>query len=319
MIGHGVVERSGLELIPTGVLSSARPTPFDIYVCEHSSQCVLLCTKNFTLADAKIKELRANKTDVFVKKDEMQPFREYLKGSIDEVVKNHYIDREDKSRMIYSTATMVVDELFKNPESKKAIEDTKLLASAIMDDILTDNHSFISMMDVLTYDYYTYTHCVNVAIYSISIAKKMGLDKKDIGDIAKGAILHDIGKSKVNQEILNKRGLLSNDEFEEMKKHPEYGVGILEKTDEKNQNVLDCVLYHHEKLNGTGYPRGFNKIKIPFFAQIVSVADIFDALTTRRSYKEALHSFEALKLMREKMGIGLNEYAIDALVRSFHS
>lgn len=319
MSGEGSIHISRLEPIPIGVLSPSKRPPFDIFVCDHGDDCVLFCAKNVALCTKKINEMRANKVGVYVKKEDLLAFRAYLKESIESTINSTFVDREEKSRIVYSTATMVVDDLFKNPESKEAIEDAKVLAESIVDDILKDERSFLSMMEVLTYDYYTYSHCVNVSIYAISIAKKMGLAVSDINDIGHGAILHDIGKSRVNPDILNKRGLLSNEEFDEMKKHPEYGVEILEKVGEKNQNVLDCVMYHHEKLNGTGYPKGINKLKIPFFAQIVSVADIFDALTTRRSYKDAMHSFDALQLMHGKMSLGLNEYAIDALVRSFRS
>lgn len=93
---------------------------------------------------------------------------------------------------------MVVDDLFHNVESKEAVEDSKELATVVLNNLLKDNATFLSMVGVLSYDYYTYSHCVNVCIYSIAIAKKLGLKGREIEDLAHAAILHDIGKAHID-------------------------------------------------------------------------------------------------------------------------
>jgi putative nucleotidyltransferase with HDIG domain len=313
----GTLNIFDLEHIPAGVLSSFKPSPFDLFVCEKGSNCILLCQRDYKIADSKLKELRLNKADIFVKKEDVTAFRSYLKKSIKELSSNPNLNREEKSQMIYSTAVMVVDELFNNIDSKESVEDSKALANVVLNDILRDDKTFLSMVSVLSYDYYTYSHCVNVCIYAIAIGKKLLLDDRGIEELAHAAILHDIGKSKIDSSILNKTGALSSEEFEIMKTHTTLGVDVLEALSEKNQIILDCVLDHHEKMDGSGYPHGINRFKIPFFAQIIAVADIFDALTTKRSYKEAIGSFAALRIMRDRMSIGLNEAALNALIQSF--
>lgn len=313
----GTIDIAELELIPAGVLSSHRHTPFDMFVCEKGSSCVLLCQQGYTIPESKLKDLRLNKADILVKKTDMTDFRSYLKKSIKEISSNPNLTRNEKSEMVYSTAVMVVDELFNNVESKDAVEDSKALATVVLDDVLSDDKTFLSMVGVLSYDYYTYSHCVNVCIYAIAIGKKMRLDEKSIEELAHAAILHDIGKAKIDPLILNKEGALTSEEFEIMKTHTTMGVDILEALNERSQIILDSVLDHHEKMDGSGYPHGLNRAKIPFFAQIIAVADIFDALTTKRSYKEATGSFAALRIMRDRMAIGLNETALNALIQSF--
>ncbi len=308
---------SSLESIPQGVLSPSKPVPVDIFVCEKSGGCALLCPKTYNLSEAKLKELHINKASVFVKKEDLSNFKSYLKKAVSDISSNTNMTRQERSQVVYSTAVMVVEELFENVESKEAIEDSKDLASAILDNVLSDKAAFLSMVKVLSYDYYTYSHCVNVCIYSIAIGKKLGLRDSQIEELAHGAMLHDIGKARIDPSILNKEGALSLEEFEIMKTHTTEGKMILESLGETNQNIIDSVLYHHEKMDGSGYPYSLNRYKIPFFAQIISVADVFDALTTKRSYKEALGSFPALRIMKDRMSIGLNETALNALVESF--
>jgi putative nucleotidyltransferase with HDIG domain len=175
------------------------------------------------------------------------------------------------------------------------------------------------MARVLSYDYYTYSHSVNVCLYAIAIGKKLSLSDSELSELAHGAILHDIGKSKISDKILNKEGPLDEAEFETMKTHTTVGEAILEKLGEKSKIKLDSVLSHHEKMDGSGYPQGLKGEEIPYYAQIIAVADVFDALTTKRSYKEALGSFAALRIMRDKMGEHLAQKPLNALILSFRS
>ncbi len=308
---------SAVESIPKGVLTSSKPTPVNLYLCESGNECVLLCPKDYNITDGRLRELKANKAAIFVKKDDFGALRNYLKKAVKDISTNRSISKEERSQVVYSTAVMVVEELFANAESKDAVEDSKGLATVVLNNMLNDKAAFLSMVGVLSYDYYTYSHCVNVCIYTIAIGKKLGLKDSDIEILAHGAMLHDIGKAKIDPKILNKEGALTEEEFEVMKTHTTKGKVILESLGELDQNILDCVLYHHEKMDGSGYPHALNHSKIPFFAQIVAVADIFDALTTKRSYKEALGSFPALRIMKDRMSIGLNETALNALVQSF--
>lgn len=308
---------SSLHNLPAGVLTHSAELPFDLYTCDNASNCILFGKKSFKLQESKIKELTANKTKIFIQKNELPELKKYLKETAAKIVSDNGVSRDEKSRVIYNSAIMVVEDLFNNTDSKEAVEDTKELATVMLGGLLKDNATFLSMVGVLSYDYYTYSHCVNVCLYSIAIGKKLKLEGKEIEDLAHAAMLHDIGKAHISPQILNKEGALSSEEFEIIKTHTTEGVVILESLKEKNQNILDSVVGHHEKMDGSGYPYGLDRHKIPYFAQIIAVADIFDALTTKRSYKEALGSFAALKIMRDRMASALNEEALRALVESF--
>ena len=136
-------------------------------------------------------------------------------------------------------------------------------------------------------DPYTRGHSDRVAEYSVLIAKKLGLSEKDIDTIRIGGLFHDIGKIGVPDVILRKTEKLTNEEFNEIKKHPSTGASILAQAS-IFQNIVPIVKYHHERYDGNGYPEKLSGENIPFFARIAAVADTFDAMTSRRTYRDAL-------------------------------
>ena len=136
-------------------------------------------------------------------------------------------------------------------------------------------------------DVYTKGHSDRVSGYSVLIGKKLGLSKLDLENLRVGGLFHDIGKSQISDSILLKNGKLTTEEYSEMKKHPIIGKDILSNA-ELFEDILPIVMYHHERLDGTGYPYGLTDNQIPLLAKIVSVADAFDAMTSRRSYRDEL-------------------------------
>lgn len=149
-------------------------------------------------------------------------------------------------------------------------------------------------------DEYTYTHSVNVSLLSMLIGKWMGFSKDKLLLVVQAGLLHDIGKIKVPTEILNKPGKLTSEEYEEMKKHTVYGYRLLEKEASINREVCLAVLMHHEREDGSGYPTGAKGEKINQMAKIIAVADIYDAMTSDRVYRERESPFEVFELMEEK-------------------
>jgi putative nucleotidyltransferase with HDIG domain len=147
-------------------------------------------------------------------------------------------------------------------------------------------------------DSYTFGHCNRVADYAVAVAEELGLDESAVTTIRLGAYLHDLGKIKVPHEVLNKPGRLTNEEFDVIKKHPEWGVELLEGI-EFPWDIKPIILYHHERYDGTGYPHRLKGEEIPLSAQILCIADVYDALTTTRSYRGAMPLPEALRCMEE--------------------
>ena len=151
-------------------------------------------------------------------------------------------------------------------------------------------------------DIYTAGHSVRVAEYSEKIARKLRMNEYDIEILKNIANLHDIGKIQVDLSILNKTEKLTNDDWNEIKKHPITGYEIVKEITFLKENS-NAVLYHHERFDGSGYPFGISNEKIPLFARIISIADSFDAMTTDRPYRKALNIYQALSELKKNMDI----------------
>jgi putative nucleotidyltransferase with HDIG domain len=147
-------------------------------------------------------------------------------------------------------------------------------------------------------DSYTHGHCERVARYAEQVAWALGLDAAELTTIRLGAYLHDVGKVRVPHEILNKPGRLTDEEFEVIKQHPGWGVDLLESV-EFPWDLKPIIRWHHEKLDGTGYPDRLSGDAIPLGAAIIGIVDVYDALTTTRSYRAAMSHEQALACMRE--------------------
>lgn len=162
-----------------------------------------------------------------------------------------------------------------------------------------------SFFQLTVHDYYTYTHSVHVYIYSSMLTREIIGDENEalLKELGVGFLLHDIGKKGISPEILNKKGKLDDDEWEEIKKHPATGYDLLtEISGGLTEEVTQIVLQHHEKIDGSGYPKGLKEIDIGRFGRIYCIVDVYDALTTKRSYKEAMSKMTAFTIMQDSPG-----------------
>lgn len=156
----------------------------------------------------------------------------------------------------------------------------------------------------------TSSHNYRVTYYSIKIAQKLNLSNEQIKTLIKGAFLHDIGKIAISDNILLKPAKLTNDEFEIIKTHVTHGVEIVQ-NNTWLQDAKDVILYHHEKVDGSGYPDGLKGDEIPYLARIFAVADVFDALTSKRPYKKSFSLDESIKIIRDDSGSHFDKDVVD--------
>ncbi|HHX62615.1 MAG TPA: HD-GYP domain-containing protein [Epulopiscium sp.] len=145
---------------------------------------------------------------------------------------------------------------------------------------------------------YIFTHNINVSFMAMTIGKWMGCSEKTIKHLTQAGLLHDIGKCKISNDILNKPGELTDKEYDTIKQHPRYSYDILNEVDSIHNDVLLGILTHHEREDGTGYPLGITSEKINLIGKIVAVADIYDAMTSERIYRKSQTPFEVFELMQ---------------------
>ncbi len=185
---------------------------------------------------------------------------------------------------------------------------------------INENRDIVSCIgQIRDVDEYTYTHSMNVSLLCMLLGKWMKMDAAKIKMMVQAGLLHDIGKSRIPPEILNKPGTLSNEEFEEIKKHPVYGYRILEKMPEISKEICMGVLMHHEREDGSGYPTGARGEQINEIAKIIAVADIYDAMTSNRVYRERESPFEVFEKMENKTFGLLDPKVINAFLNNIAS
>ncbi len=219
-----------------------------------------------------------------------------------EAIEDKKLSSEKKSRVVYQHSLEMMENLLASPTAAN-IHDSKKAVSSITDLILSDNKTAESLLRITSHDFYTYTHSVNVGVTAIMLAKTLfkNSDGHDLYELGAGFFLHDLGKVNVNPEILNKPARLTESEMRHVRIHPYQGYKLLESANELSEECRIIVMQHHEFIDGTGYPRRLQDNDIHLYGKICGIADVFDALTAERSYKKAMNTYDALRLMKEKM------------------
>lgn len=169
--------------------------------------------------------------------------------------------------------------------------------SPIVESIIKDSQKIMQFSLIKSFDQYTSVHSLNVTIFSLLLGNVLKLSKNELLTLGYAALLHDIGKIHIPTEILNKPDKLSNEEFAIIKQHPLLGFEEAQKISRIDELVLRPILEHHEKTDGSGYPYGKTEVRIHLFSQIVTLCDVYDALTSKRTYREEVPSHDAIEYL----------------------
>lgn len=196
-------------------------------------------------------------------------------------------------------------------------EQTRAVTRTLVEEVLQAPDAIMNLMDIKSFDDYTFTHNVNVAAISLLIGSSMGLTKDELEELATGCMLHDVGKIKIPIDLLNKEGSLSDDEFVELRSHPRQGYDILVKSRGLSEESRLVALQHHEKFQGNGYPAKLRGNEITLYSRICSVADVYDALTTDRPYRLAMSPYDAIKILTSGVDRHFDPDVLTAFVRKF--
>ena len=201
------------------------------------------------------------------------------------------------SAIVRERVAQGIQYVYNNTNSPEMIEATNTIASDLLSAINDNDAIAIDISALKTSDEYTFKHSVDVATIAMIVAKQQGLSQTHIHEIGVTGLLHDVGKTKVPLDILNKPGRLNDAEFAVMKQHSVYSYQIIKDRPEVSPPIALGVLQHHEKINGSGYPMGVGEDKICPYAKILAVADIYDALVTERPYKAAYSQRDAVEMI----------------------
>ena len=202
-----------------------------------------------------------------------------------------------------------------SPEIKPDLKAAKLQIEKIVDQIFANKNLMVNMIDMKVFDDYTYYHSVNVAVLSIVLGVALEMEREELCNLGFAALLHDIGKVFVNKDILNKNGQLTPSEFDEIKTHSLLGCNHIKKGYGVSNSSYMGILDHHEKYEGGGYPNSLKGDKISWYGRIISVADVYDALTSDRAYRKAMLPSDAMEYIMASTMLLFDPKVVEVFVK----
>lgn len=222
---------------------------------------------------------------------------------------------EKRFFFVYSTVSEFMGSIYESGNEQLPLDALSGCVNEIVNVLSVKTHVLPIILKMLPDTYSTHNHSTNVAYFATILGIMLKMDNEELIDLSFSALLHDIGKLRIDESILEKASSLDDDEFESVKHHSQMGCEILEQNGIENQTILKGIRHHHERLDGSGYPDGLRGKLIPQNARIIGVCDVFDALTTNRTFRENYSSFEALLLMKREMHMQLDEKLVDMFIQ----
>ena len=271
---------------------------FDLYV-KSSSRMILFRSACLPFDERTRQELVDNTVrTLYVAQEGREAYQRYIETNLPQVIADPAVRETVKAGIVYDSAKLLTRDLLGRPTLGENIRRSQKMVESTVAFILTGETAFHSILQVMSFDYHTYTHSVNVCAFAVALGRQAGISNPlTLHILGTGALLHDVGKTRISESILNKLDPLTPEEVEEIQKHPQWGYEIIKQTNLIPRESYHPILEHHERSNGTGYPRGMDGEDIHLYSRMLAIADVFDAMTTRRVYRPAVEAFPALQTM----------------------
>ncbi|WP_091165118.1 HD-GYP domain-containing protein [Paenibacillus sp. 1_12] len=277
-----------MRLLPTRSCSPG----MKLAKCIYNEDGLILLNERVELSQALINRLQQFGVDFVYIQDK----------DTDDIEVDDPISQETKMRALAEIKTQfrkAMEENSKSKFSKNAFMGRAFgnVIKMIMQDLDSREGTHIMLLNMNVLNNYVFNHSLNVCIYATMLGMASGYNREEISVLGMGALLHDIGKTQINQDIIKKPGKLTPEEFAEVKMHAELGYRLLK--DEPNMPLLaaHCAFQHHERENGSGYPRGIKGNEIHDYAKLIAIIDSYDAMTTHRPYRLAMLPHQAMEIL----------------------
>ena len=289
----------------------------DLFLFRPPWSHLLILPARSMMTGALKKDLHRSKARrLFIRTRDSDLFSEHTLAALERVVGETKVSCARKARVARRAVSFSLDRVFADPRTETMAElrrgiraTTKLM--------MRDPKAVIALMRMTRLDTYTYNHSLNVGVFGTALVLSLGEDEAWTSSVVEGLFLHDIGKVRLPQEVLNCPGKLSDEEWVQMRQHPDHGAAILRSCGTADPILLNVVRQHHERHTGSGYPAGLSGPDIAYEATICAVADVFDALTTERCYRNALPTFAGLQTLVAEMRDDSAPEVLQAFVRLF--
>lgn len=275
-----------------------QPVPFEIFIYIDGKMINYLKAGDSIRAEKVVSLHQKDSGETFfVANADKQAYRDYVKNAMNSTqISNH-----EKAAILRESSISILEDLFETPDVAAALAEAKPIVNDLINFMENAPESIGNLISLSGHDFYTYNHSFDVSIYSLGLGQALGFDKKTLEELGQSSIFHDVGKRNVSLDILCKRGPLDENEWVQMRMHPQFGLKILNEYPGISDAIKAACYEHHESWSGGGYPQDISAHEIHPFARIVALTDTYDAMTTQRSYNVPMKPTEALNLMKNKL------------------
>ncbi len=312
-MGSSATNWSGYVAAPIEALAAASPE-YEVYVPRpNSPDLVLYRGRRVAVKPDDIGLLRSRGIErVYLMERDLPAFQRQLRDEM--LAPGADVEPVQRAAAALFLARSSLQDAFASPKCEKLITASKALAEDITEHLADESLRVPELLGLVEHDYQTYTHACNVSVYSLLLARRLGIvEKVELEEIAAGGLLHDLGKRKVPAKLLNKHGPLTEEEWAVVCRHPGDGYRELVGRPDISWGMLMMVYQHHERADGSGYPAAILSDEIHPWARICAVADVFDALTSERPYRRPLPIREVCRTLRKQSESWFDPDIVDCL------
>jgi putative nucleotidyltransferase with HDIG domain len=287
--------------------------PFSLFLKEGGSKLSKFCEKGSSVTTSHFQNLRDKASSFWVPNIEIETYYRYIFKKIDDVVANKMLEDESKVKLVHDLGSEVMGRLLHNPADEAYIELCFQFVLSMLKLLKNVKDSLFMLLELNGHKDYLLSHSISTSIFTLLLAKEFVYDETKLANVVFGGLLLDIGMTKVEKDVLFKEEKLSDEEWDIIRQHSVLGREILEAHD-VDEVVMEIVTYHHERIDGSGYPFGLAGTEIDFAVRIAAVADVYDALTSKRDYRDANAHFRALQIMAKERKL-YDSKVFEALLR----
>ncbi|MGE4291392.1 MAG: HD-GYP domain-containing protein [Desulfovibrio sp.] len=276
---------------------------FSVYLRQNKEFVLYARSGEIFTTEQRVKLFESGVSEVYVQTVEKPGFDRYVEQNLGGILMDESLPMRERSRLFYDATATVVRDAFNDKLPPRLVEEKFCRIKSVVRqsmDFLRDERTLKTLGPFISHDYKSYTHSLQVFVYTLSLLACFEVPEEEHFEYGLGALLHDIGKTRIPLRVLNKRGALTQEERSLVETHSVQGVALCAGLD-ISQRTFNCILFHHERMDGKGYPSGIGGDDIPLAVKCITVSDVFDALTSHRPYAPAMRAYDALILMRHEM------------------
>ncbi len=308
--------------IQASSLQEGRVPAIDLYIQRESDETPILFLSRSLRVDHRVitNITKSEIKQLWVSEEDFEEFERYLNRNYASIIRDPNVPIYSRCSITYDLSVDLMEQVYKSADPIEVMKHSEGVLNNIIEVIFADPNAAHSFITLASMDYHLYSHSVNVCLYGMALARKaLDISKEEaLTRFGPGLLLHDIGLLSVDHEILIKPGPLSEDEMAIIKEHPQKGLEMVEGFMGVTQETREMILYHHERLDGSGYPAGLKGRDVPVSARICAIVDAFDAISTNRSFQERRSSFDAFNILKkEETPHKLDDLYLNEFIRVF--